>query len=1433
MKVLNQFKRYIFLVFILTFNQNIYATHSFGGFITYRCIDTNIGRYEITLNLLRDCSGIVGSSENLQVISTRFNGMLSMSNPIIKEITPVCKVPDVPQSIVTNCPSGPIQNFKGSEKYTYKTTVVLGKNQGWAMVGWGSCCRSNSISTIQNPGSQGFWIQAAINTNVINSSPVFNSDASNFACLNKENWFDLSASDSLDPKYILIDGNYIDRDSLAYEFYTPFTGIAANSNQAINFQNPSVTYAMGYSASNFFRSSAGMNFDKSTGFLRFTPTVMAESTTGLAIKEYRAIPSSNGKTYTRQLVGHITRDQIFMMTYCDEVNNGGVIADSSNVQFVVNPNTVRTCRAKGNKIMMKFTMPNSNAMKVKDVSKINHAEIANYSFKSTIKNVGNVSTAFVEFNFDRNLATKSYDFKVKVYYCKSTGVSVENYIPLSVQFSNANIQFEQDTLNFCYNSAAMPLSLPLARRVNWTSNDAIISSANADSNLVYILPANSHWIRATNLKKPELCTVNDSIYVKVETCNKITGNIIHDLNNNCTKEVAIDVPAKVAVNLKGTNSNYNQTLYPDNQGNFTFTPPIHANYTLTVNNSKVNCNALGNKYNLYLQDTQINLSIPLKDSATFTANAISPKKIRRCINDASMDFSLAYLKSTGLLMTKFDFGDGTIEETPLGIEEKETSLNKTYQYKRNGTFAPSLKIVRFNGDILFQTSFDTVVINSCLETRLFIDMNDNCSFENNVDILHSNSNIELKDIILNETSSKNTAQGKVAFYVTNGANYTITSQEILSCNQDKKSMDFTFPNNDTVLIFNLPLDKNKIKPSIDADIFILNNNNSHCLNSTRYYTVTLTKSIGQLTMLLKYSSGENTTIDLPFLAGTYTYNFSHNFGKRFEGSVLADFIFNQSSIKQVNSSVFKQLNCIEARVYNDTNKNCVDDNEMILKNLKFLLTNIATNKSEIIFSNHSGQLKLFLENNQKYRISSASSIYKMCNDSNFLEFISDVNNTKLLKIPVQYKSNYTPSLILRNIAFNNTEDYIIKLGVLSDINNVADPNKDLFNTFEFTLPENCFFKSVNIDSGVTANNLEGKTHQIKSPIGVMPQVTVYFRNIKSTDIFCFHLRLRRVNGELDTTDNVINRCRTAEAAYDPNNKIPVIKSSINEEEFIEKTNHIHYTINFQNEGQAPARDVYILDQLSSRLNWQTMEVRDASHPMSVSMTNDGLVRFDFKEIILPEKAVDEEGSKGYVRFTIYPKEDLQIEEEIRNTAGIYFDLNDPVITNTAISRLVKPTDKYGFYDISAEVYPANTGLAEGQGRYLFYDPVKLKAIPKPGYEFEYWVENGVVQGSQAEHFFTAKKDKRYTAYFIKKSASSIANADVRFNISPNPASDKISIEVPANLKAYSVRILTVEGRYITEYTNPKEISLAILPRGLYFIELRSEGVNKVEKLELK
>lgn len=1433
MRVLEKIKANTLVIFMLILGHSLYASHTLGGSVTYRCIDTTLGRYEITVNLFRDCSGVSYGSESLQVISTRYTGMINMGQPKVREITPICRVPDVAVQPTTNCPSGPIGSIKGTEVWTYKANVILGKNLGWAIVGWGSCCRTGMLSTILSPGGQGIWIQAAINTNMTNSSPVFNSDATSYSCFNRENWLDFSAKDTLDSRYMVIDGNYIERDSLVYELYTPFTGLSPNSNNAINLLNPAVTYIAPYSANNFFRTSSSMNFNKNTGIMRFTPTVMGESVTGIVVKEYRAIPSANGKSYTRQLAGYITRDQNFSMTVCEAMQNDGVIADSSNVEKVVHPNLVQTCRAKGNKIMMRFSMgTGSSSLKIKDVSVINHAEISNYSFKSTVTQTGSTYTGFAEFLFDRNFATKGYEFKVKVYYCNPLGISIESYIPLSVQFNSGSIRFETDTLQYCHNSGAVTLSLPLAKKVNWKSNDAIVHSDNQDSNMVIILPLNSHWIYANNLKTSEMCRVNDSVYVKVETCNKVSGNVVYDINNNCNNEENVDIPAKVQINLKGLTSNFNQTIYPDNLGNFTFTPPTFNDYTLTVNKVSVNCNEKKNTYHIQLKDTQISLKIPIKDSASFMVNVPSAKNIYKCFDEASIDFNVPLKKSLGFIKAKLDYGNGIVEDLPIGTEEMETVLKKSHTYVRSGIFIPILKIFNYSDSVLFQTSLDTVRVHSCVQARLFIDMDNNCSYEANGDILRINSPLALKDFSSNELNTKSTNNlGVTRFYVNNGGSYNIKSIDILNCNQDKDNLEFTVPNQDTIFTLNLPIDRTKVSPNVDIEYNIVSSNQQHCINSERLFLVKIHKTIGDLNMHLKYNDGADTIVILPFREGIYTYSFNHIFMNKLEGSVTADFLFNGKIIKQIVSPKFKQVYCITATVYADKNRNCHDDNEPKLKSLHFKLTNLSTNISGIVFSNSAGLLNLKLEKGVNYRLTCDK--FKMCKESNSMILRIDSDSIEALKIPVQYHCNYKPSVDLPRVDFNNTTDYVLGLKVLEDYNNFIDSISDSTYNYELTLPINCYFKGINENMGVKLTYLESNKFEIRTPSNVIPQITVYFRNIKESDIFCFFVKLNRVNKELDTSDNKDNRCRRALASYDPNNKISLIRSSISEEDFIDKTNPIHYTINFQNEGKAPARDVYILDQLSERLNWESMEIRQASHPMSVSMSDNGLVRFDFKEIILVEKSKNEEASKGFVRFTIYPKGDLQIGEEIRNTAAIYFDLNEPIITNTAISRLVKPIGEYGFYDITTDVYPPNTGTAEGQGRYLFYDPIRIQAIPKPGYSFQYWVENGVVQAAKAEHFSTATKNKRYTAYFTKSTAS-VINADFKVSISPNPATDKIFIEVPSHIKYYSVRIFTMEGRLIQAYAQPASISVTALPRGLYFMELQTEeGITKMEKLELR
>jgi hypothetical protein len=45
------------------------------------------------------------------------------------------------------------------------------------------------------------------------------------------------------------------------------------------------------------------------------------------------------------------------------------------------------------------------------------------------------------------------------------------------------------------------------------------------------------------------------------------------------------------------------------------------------------------------------------------------------------------------------------------------------------------------------------------------------------------------------------------------------------------------------------------------------------------------------------------------------------------------------------------------------------------------------------------------------------------------------------------------------------------------------------------------------------------------------------------------------------------------------------------------------------------------------------------------------------------------GSQGYVRYRIRPKADLPFGTTIENTAGIYFDANPAVITNTTLNTI--------------------------------------------------------------------------------------------------------------------------------------------------------------------
>lgn len=107
-----------------------------------------------------------------------------------------------------------------------------------------------------------------------------------------------------------------------------------------------------------------------------------------------------------------------------------------------------------------------------------------------------------------------------------------------------------------------------------------------------------------------------------------------------------------------------------------------------------------------------------------------------------------------------------------------------------------------------------------------------------------------------------------------------------------------------------------------------------------------------------------------------------------------------------------------------------------------------------------------------------------------------------------------------------------------------------------------------------------------------------------------------------------------------------------------------YTIRFQNTGTAPAQNIYILDTLDADLDWSTLTLVEATHNMQVVNLGNGVMRFEFPSIWLADSTTNEPESHGHLVYRIKENVAATVGTEIENTAYIYFDWNDPIITNT-------------------------------------------------------------------------------------------------------------------------------------------------------------------------
>jgi uncharacterized repeat protein (TIGR01451 family) len=168
-------------------------------------------------------------------------------------------------------------------------------------------------------------------------------------------------------------------------------------------------------------------------------------------------------------------------------------------------------------------------------------------------------------------------------------------------------------------------------------------------------------------------------------------------------------------------------------------------------------------------------------------------------------------------------------------------------------------------------------------------------------------------------------------------------------------------------------------------------------------------------------------------------------------------------------------------------------------------------------------------------------------------------------------------------------------------------------------------------------------------------------------------------------------CRENVGAYDPNDKngYPL---GYGDDNNIAPGTELLYAIRFQNTGTDTAFNVVVRDTISDALDLSTFKAGASSHDYTVSIDSQRVVTFTFANIMLPDSNVNLLQSQGVVNFSIDHDPELVAGDLITNEAAIYFDFNEPVITNTSLHQIEKDGLPVGIrtlraQEVSMRVFP--------------------------------------------------------------------------------------------------------------------------------------------------
>ncbi|MEH6762972.1 MAG: T9SS type A sorting domain-containing protein [Aequorivita antarctica] len=183
------------------------------------------------------------------------------------------------------------------------------------------------------------------------------------------------------------------------------------------------------------------------------------------------------------------------------------------------------------------------------------------------------------------------------------------------------------------------------------------------------------------------------------------------------------------------------------------------------------------------------------------------------------------------------------------------------------------------------------------------------------------------------------------------------------------------------------------------------------------------------------------------------------------------------------------------------------------------------------------------------------------------------------------------------------------------------------------------------------------------------------------DVLELNAEINPVAGDEMPNDNVFILNQTVIGSFDPNNIVCLQGEEV-------PTNYIgdflHYVINFENTGSAPAENVVVTMQIDPiDFDPTSLQILNISHDVQIIIYNN-LAEFYFQNINL------DTGGHGNILLKMKTNSELRSSDNVEAKANIYFDYNFPVETNEAITSFrVLGVDEYNSLKIVLFPNPAN------------------------------------------------------------------------------------------------------------------------------------------------